>query len=132
MQMMDIAHQSLPTNLSFTARIVLGIAVAVGSVFLADRIYYWADLSYEMVAVCLVLIGVIVGYILKKHFVWTLLIPILVYSAYILYFIQEYEPYTAVGLFWAILIYVGSPLYLGAFFGYLRSRRDSARRARTQ
>ncbi len=130
---MDIAHQSLPKSLSFIARIVLGMAAAVAGTILGILISELVP-SSELVPIVVgsAVGGLIAGYILKKHFFWALLIPIVVFITSVLSTIKDPDPYTEAEIAGYLLIFTALPVYLGALFGYLISKRVSARRARSQ
>ncbi len=128
MQMMDIAHHSLPKGLTFSARIILGIAVVAGGFYLLLLVAS----SIEMVIVGLVLVGLVAGYIFKKHFFWAMLIPIGVGIALSLIYFEPVEPFlTRVSAVGAVLYYYALPAYLAAFVGYLISIGVGAIKARS-
>ncbi len=130
---MDIAHHSLPKGLTFSARIILGIAVVAGGAYLLLRVAS----SIEQVIVGLVLVGLAAGYIFKKHFFWAMLIPIGVTIALSMIYFEPADPFITrvsarVSAAGAVLYYYALPAYLGAFVGCLISVGIAEKKAHSQ
>ena len=138
MQTMDIAHHPLGKGLIFTARMILGLCVALAGISLGALVASWIHVGdYEAavpVVVGAIIGGLVAGYILKKHFFWVLLIPIV----WVLAGVQmssepdHFREVSSMG--WAFIALMGTlfPAYVGAFFGFSISKGVSAMRARTQ
>ncbi len=118
--MMDIAHHPLGKGLIFIGRMILGLCVAIAGIFGG--------------VVGAIIGGLVAGYILKKHFFWVLLIPIVGVLASAHFIIEPDQRQEIPNIGYAMIFLGGTffPAYAGAFFGFLTSLGVSAWRARSQ
>lgn len=133
--MMDIAHHPLGKGVIFSARMILGLCVAIAGISLGALVASWIQAGdYEFavpVIVGSVIGGLAAGYILKKHFFWVLLIPIVwvLAAAYASPEPDHWQEIPNVGYAFLALMGTAFPAYVGAFFGFSISNGVSAWRA---